>query len=270
MSRPIWRWWRCNAPMRPRAETLTSFFSSGTPPSGCAPAAGVSVAVTENEKPLSGSPFTHRHGRHPRGPRRPGFRGHGQGRPEVAAVRVRTAHPGGQRRSLRQPGAARLGHGRGRRALRQCADLRRRQAEPEARPRLTRAGPPTSRMPSRGTGRDAIRPTPTSARASHRGGRSPRHVRSPTSATSPSSPRTPGDWTPTVMALAASPVSPSGGTTVRAASPNLYHQRRLPSPRRPRQNRRRLPSLPAPSHRSYGVRSAPSQGEPWRRLVRAP
>jgi hypothetical protein len=42
----------------PEAETLTSFFSSGTPPSGCAPAVGVSVAVTENEKPLSGSPFT--------------------------------------------------------------------------------------------------------------------------------------------------------------------------------------------------------------------
>ena len=41
----------------PEAATLTSFFSSGTPPSGCAPAVGVSVAVTENEKPLSGSPF---------------------------------------------------------------------------------------------------------------------------------------------------------------------------------------------------------------------
>ena len=42
----------------PAAETLTSFFSSGTPPGGCAPAVGVSIAVTENEKPLSGSPFT--------------------------------------------------------------------------------------------------------------------------------------------------------------------------------------------------------------------
>ncbi len=42
----------------PEAETLTSFFSSGTPPSGCAPAVGVSVAVMENEEPLSGSPFT--------------------------------------------------------------------------------------------------------------------------------------------------------------------------------------------------------------------
>ena len=42
----------------PEAEALTSFFSSGTPPGGCAPAEGVSVAVTENEKPLSGSPFT--------------------------------------------------------------------------------------------------------------------------------------------------------------------------------------------------------------------
>ena len=41
----------------PEAATLTSFFSSGTPPSGCAPAVGVSIAVTENEKPLSGSPF---------------------------------------------------------------------------------------------------------------------------------------------------------------------------------------------------------------------
>jgi hypothetical protein len=42
----------------PEAEALTSFFSSGTPPGGCAPAEGVSIAVTENEKPLSGSPFT--------------------------------------------------------------------------------------------------------------------------------------------------------------------------------------------------------------------
>src|SRR5215213_2443915 len=42
----------------PEAEPLTSFFGSGTPPSGCTPAAGVSVVVTENEKPLSGSPFT--------------------------------------------------------------------------------------------------------------------------------------------------------------------------------------------------------------------
>src|SRR5215207_6524517 len=42
----------------PASETLTSFFSTGTPPGGCAPAAGVSIAVTENEKPVSGSPFT--------------------------------------------------------------------------------------------------------------------------------------------------------------------------------------------------------------------
>ena len=42
----------------PAAEPLTSFFSTGTPPSGCAPAVGVGVAVMENEQPLSGSPFT--------------------------------------------------------------------------------------------------------------------------------------------------------------------------------------------------------------------
>jgi hypothetical protein len=41
----------------PATEALTSFFGSGTPPSGCSPAPGVTVAVTENEKPLSGSPF---------------------------------------------------------------------------------------------------------------------------------------------------------------------------------------------------------------------
>ena len=95
----------------PEAEPLTSFFGSGTPPSGCTPAKGVSVAVTENEKPLSGSPFTTdadgtlavRVGL--------GSEGHGQGRPEVAAVRVRANYPGGQRRPLRQPGATRLGHG---------------------------------------------------------------------------------------------------------------------------------------------------------------
>ncbi len=42
----------------PAAETLTSFFTTGMPPSGCAPAAGVGVAIIENEQPLSGSPFT--------------------------------------------------------------------------------------------------------------------------------------------------------------------------------------------------------------------
>ena len=41
----------------PATEALTSFFRSGTPPSGCGPAPGVDIAVTENEKPLSGSPF---------------------------------------------------------------------------------------------------------------------------------------------------------------------------------------------------------------------
>src|SRR5829696_10378569 len=41
----------------PATEALTSFFSSGTAPSGCEPAAGVDIAVTENEQPLSGSPF---------------------------------------------------------------------------------------------------------------------------------------------------------------------------------------------------------------------
>jgi hypothetical protein len=41
----------------PATEALSSFFSNGTPPSGCAPAAGVTVVVTENDKLLSGSPF---------------------------------------------------------------------------------------------------------------------------------------------------------------------------------------------------------------------
>src|SRR5215213_5352196 len=41
----------------PATEALTSFFSSGTAPTGCGPAVGVKIAVTENEKPLSGSPF---------------------------------------------------------------------------------------------------------------------------------------------------------------------------------------------------------------------
>ena len=41
----------------PATEALTSYFTSGTAPSGCAPAEGVTIAVTENEKPLSGSPF---------------------------------------------------------------------------------------------------------------------------------------------------------------------------------------------------------------------
>src|SRR5829696_4898745 len=41
----------------PATEALTSFFTSGTAPNGCEPAAGVDIAVTENEQPLSGSPF---------------------------------------------------------------------------------------------------------------------------------------------------------------------------------------------------------------------
>jgi hypothetical protein len=42
----------------PAAEALTSFFSTGAVPTGCAPAVGVSIAVTENGSPHSGSPFT--------------------------------------------------------------------------------------------------------------------------------------------------------------------------------------------------------------------
>lgn len=41
----------------PAAETLTTYFSSGTPPSGCTAAEGVTIEVTENEKPLASSPF---------------------------------------------------------------------------------------------------------------------------------------------------------------------------------------------------------------------
>jgi hypothetical protein len=46
-----------NCAEAPATEALTSFFSGGTPPSGCAPAEGVAVDVTENEKSLSGNPF---------------------------------------------------------------------------------------------------------------------------------------------------------------------------------------------------------------------
>ncbi len=42
----------------PAAEALTSFFSTGAAPTGCAPAVGVSIAVTENGSRHSGSPFT--------------------------------------------------------------------------------------------------------------------------------------------------------------------------------------------------------------------
>ena len=41
----------------PAMEALTSYFTSGSPPGGCAPAEGVTITVTENEQPLSGSPF---------------------------------------------------------------------------------------------------------------------------------------------------------------------------------------------------------------------
>lgn len=47
---------RCDA--APAAAALTSFFSSGTPPDGCAPAEGVGIAVKAHEQPLPGSPFT--------------------------------------------------------------------------------------------------------------------------------------------------------------------------------------------------------------------
>ena len=95
---------------------------------GCAPAEGVSIAVTENEKPLSGSPFT-------------------TDTDGTLAVRVGLGSevtvkedpkslPPGTSRSPRRPTAfltptwcnsirPRLR----RRALRQCAGLRRRQAE---------------------------------------------------------------------------------------------------------------------------------------------
>ena len=42
----------------PAAEALASFFATGAPPAGCAPAVGVAVAVEENGTPLPGSPFT--------------------------------------------------------------------------------------------------------------------------------------------------------------------------------------------------------------------
>ena len=150
----------------PATEALTSFFSSGTPPSGCAPAVGVAIDVTENEdrssaarsRPTRPAPSRSASAWAPRS---------GQGRPEVAAVRVRAPHSGGQRRSLRQPGAARPGRGRSRRALRQCAGLGRRHAE--SSPCRGRRGRITDLAHAvTWTGRDAIRPTLTSARASHR------------------------------------------------------------------------------------------------------
>jgi hypothetical protein len=42
----------------PAAEALTSFFTDGAAPTACAPAVGVTIAVTENGAPLAGSPFT--------------------------------------------------------------------------------------------------------------------------------------------------------------------------------------------------------------------
>ncbi|HET7095542.1 MAG TPA: hypothetical protein VFI22_18770, partial [Thermomicrobiales bacterium] len=41
----------------PAADALTSFFTSGTAPKGCAPAVGVRFDVTENGSALAGSPF---------------------------------------------------------------------------------------------------------------------------------------------------------------------------------------------------------------------
>src|SRR3954468_24784767 len=41
----------------PTTEALTSFFGNGTPPSGCAPGVGVTVAVEEDGSALPGSPF---------------------------------------------------------------------------------------------------------------------------------------------------------------------------------------------------------------------
>ncbi|HEU5431009.1 MAG TPA: hypothetical protein VFU81_05065, partial [Thermomicrobiales bacterium] len=41
----------------PAADTLTSFFTNGTPPKGCASAVGVRFDVTENGSALAGSPF---------------------------------------------------------------------------------------------------------------------------------------------------------------------------------------------------------------------
>src|SRR5918993_3059599 len=42
----------------PAAEALTSFFTDGAAPAECAPAVGVTIVVTENGAPVSGSPFT--------------------------------------------------------------------------------------------------------------------------------------------------------------------------------------------------------------------
>src|SRR5204863_4478244 len=41
----------------PAADALTSFFTSGATPKGCAPAVGVAIAVEENGTLLPGSPF---------------------------------------------------------------------------------------------------------------------------------------------------------------------------------------------------------------------
>ena len=42
----------------PVAEALTSFLADATLPARCAPAVGVTLTVTENGDPVSGSPFT--------------------------------------------------------------------------------------------------------------------------------------------------------------------------------------------------------------------
>ena len=200
----------------PATEALTSFFSNGTPPSGCAPAAGLTVAVTENDKPLSGSPFrtdtagtlavriglgskvtvkedpkSLPSGYEP-------LTQEANGVPYANPVQLDSAMDGAAVLFVNVPSSV-------------AAQVQRTSvAEADEPIDLAMASRPTSmprrsRPPTRRSGQDVIRPTPTGEPASRRAGRSPRHVRSPPSATSPCSPRIREGWTMTVMALAASP-----------------------------------------------------------------
>ena len=121
----------------PATEALTSFFTNGTRPTRCAPAVGVAIAVTENGDPVPGSPFTTDVAGTLTLPVGLGSAVEVERRPEVAAGWIRAPDARGQRRPLRQPGAARPGRSRSRRALRQRAKHRRHRAGPG---RLCRRG----------------------------------------------------------------------------------------------------------------------------------
>ena len=107
----------------PAAEALTSFFTDGAAPTECAPAVGVTIAVTENGAPVAGSPFTTDVAGSLALPVGLGSAIEVREDPKSLPCWIRAPHARGQRRPLRQPGAARPGRGRSRRALRQRTRL---------------------------------------------------------------------------------------------------------------------------------------------------